>query len=589
MNWDIKTLHQARLISSLDRHLALNLAPQGGPVQTALALLSRALRQGHVAQDLTQLCETQLLGPEGWEEVAAPSQSELRQAVEQSPLVGQSGDFKPLIFDQGALYFQKYHRYERRLIENLTARLEQPRRELSPALEQAWKAQFKNQAPLNQGQPLAGLLAALQPLLLLTGGPGTGKTTTAFKIMAGMQQARLEAGAPPLKIRLVAPTGKAAARLGQSISAQASALSGPLAAALPQKAETIHRFLGFNPFEPAQFRHHAAYPVDLDLLILDEASMVDLPLFVKLLEAVPTEAQVVFMGDPDQLASVESGAVLADLAQDRDSRGLSQEMHQILGAYAPDGDGEAPGPPLLDHRIRLSVSHRFDAERGIGRLAEAVRLGKTPLLDYLHSEETGHQDHANLLEDQLLALLKQENQGLLQAKTPEAALEAQKGFGLLCALRQGRFGVAGVNDLAEREFGKGQLFYPYRPILIDQNAYHLGLANGDLGICLEGAGGVLEVWFEGPQGPVSFAPALLPAHSSAYALTVHKSQGSEFERVTLLLPQQFSEPLSKELVYTALTRAKARFDLLGPLEVFEQAAAAQVPRHSGLGRLLWGL
>ncbi|MDT8445373.1 MAG: exodeoxyribonuclease V subunit alpha [bacterium] len=590
MKWDLKSLSEGGLLCALDRQLAQRLIPEGGPVQTALALLSYALTQGHVGLDLSQLLRSQWPLAEGVLELSPPSAQELEAALNSHPLVGAPLEYKPLIWDGKRLYFQKYFDYQQRLIANIQDRLAQPSAPLTAELLKAHREAFAGLAALNQGQPLAALLAAVMPFFILTGGPGTGKTTTAFKMLLLLQQSRLDQGQAPLKIQLVAPTGKAAARLGESMNAQKVGLQRELAESLPDQAQTLHRFLGYQPFSPQDFLHHQGFLAEVDLLLLDEASMVDLPLFVKLLEALPVECKVILMGDPDQLASVESGAVLGDLAQDKDPRGLRQSFAEQLAELAPEGPFEAAGPALLDHRLRLKQSHRFDPNRGIGRLAEAVRLDHSPLLPLLQSEQTEHLEVKDpaAFKTQVERLLKAGLKPMHQSLDPTQALAAQRKFQLLTALRLGPYGVEGVNLIGEGLWGHNQSFYPHRPILITQNAPHLGLSNGDLGLCLPDAQAVLKVWFEGPEGPRAVPLALLPAHQSAYALTVHKSQGSEFDQVVLALPEVFCEPLCRELVYTALTRAKTRFCLLGSAEVFEEAVRQSATRHSGLGAAFWG-
>lgn len=596
MNWTLKNLRESGVIDSLDRQFALALGGPGAEdhLLCTLALLRRSLGLGHVAASLEGLCQQTYQTAKGPVEFFTPRPDELRRSLEKSGRLGTPGLYRPMILDQGLLYLQKYHRYQERLQVNLKARLEQPPLALDPITQGALEARFPKAGESWREQPLAVALALTQRFFLLTGGPGTGKTTTAFAILVLAQERALRTLGRPLKVALLAPTGKAAARLGQSVARQRAELEPILAKHLEVEAQTLHRFLGFDPRQPHQFFHHAGNLADRDLVLVDEASMIDLPLFVKLLEALPLGAQVILMGDPDQLAAVESGSVLKDLCQDQDSRKPTSALAPYLPKKVELGP---PGPRLLDHRLRLEESHRFDPKAGIGRLAQAIRLGEEGAWGLLGEEGPLAQRSVKTpleLEAALKAWLLEGRhyERLLSTNDPAQALAALGQVQVLCALREGPFGVAGINPLVQRlVFGdQGWDNLSHRPILIGANEPDLELYNGDLGVILRSPKGRQgdQAWFEGPQGPRSVPLALLPPYEPAFALTVHKSQGSEYDQVALVLPPTSQEILSQELLYTALTRAKKSFLLLGERPVFEGALKVRSTRRSGLKDALWG-
>ncbi|OGH04879.1 MAG: exodeoxyribonuclease V subunit alpha [Candidatus Lambdaproteobacteria bacterium RIFOXYD1_FULL_56_27] len=591
MRWNLINLAKAKLLSSLDRQFALHLAGPGQPAElyATLALVRRSLGLGHIGCALEDLCQSRYLSPDGPLEFEAPAVEELLKILSRTSFLGGPGDYRPLVLEGGLLYLHKYHRYQQRLITLVRERLDRPSHSLDPAT----LADLDRWFPTGpwEGQKLAAGLALAQEFFLLTGGPGTGKTTTAFWVLTLAQARRLRSGKEPLKLALLAPTGKAAARLSESVAAQlahhAPALDPLLAACLKVEAQTIHRFLGFLPQGQGRFLYHQENQSDRELVLVDEASMVDLPLFVKLLEAIPLGAQVILMGDPDQLAAVESGAVFKDLTQDQDLRRPSVRLKQSLPPAVELG---ALGPKLLDHRLRLTYSHRFAEQTGIGQLAQALRTGDETAWDhFVNSGDLAQKPASSPLQlGQSLELWVKEQEPyrpLLNAKDPSAALGAIKRVQLLCALREGPFGVSGLNRRLQELLFPGTLWdqLPIRPILITANDPDLGLFNGDPGVILGG-----QAWFEGPQGPRAVALSLLPPHEPAFALTVHKSQGSEYEEVALVLPPTTQEILSLELLYTALTRAKKRFLLLGERPVFEGALKVRSTRRSGLREALWG-
>ncbi|WP_432460745.1 exodeoxyribonuclease V subunit alpha [Agarivorans sp. QJM3NY_25] len=451
-------------------------------------------------------------------------------------------------------------------------------------------------------QQLAALQACYQTRLVISGGPGTGKTTTVTRLLALLQDLQLSAGKPPLSIQLVAPTGKAAARLSESIIGAKHQLnaSEQTIATIPEQASTIHRLLGVIPGR-AEFRHHANNPLALDMLVVDEASMIDLPLMVKLLAAMPKQARLILLGDKDQLASVEAGAVLGDLCAFI-SHGYSAKLVAFLQACSGFNlaQQQASSPlAIADKLCLLRKSYRFDARSGIGLLAGAVNQGRAaqalellmsqrPDLPYQALNQATYQD--------LLGRVVQGYQPYLSALQQGEAMQQVftlfHRFQLLVALRKGELGVSGLNQrlesLLQRQglialpASSDSVWYVGRPVMIEQNDHEQQLYNGDIGICAADDSGQLMVAFESANGLRWLLPSRLPAHQSVYAMTVHKSQGSEFDQVVMLLPPAKQALVNRELLYTAITRAKSEFSLYAEPDSIRAACRNKTQRRSGL-------
>jgi exodeoxyribonuclease V alpha subunit len=442
-------------------------------------------------------------------------------------------------------------------------------------------------------QKLAVALALENRLTLISGGPGTGKTTTVAALLAC-----LLATDPELRIALAAPTGKAAARLIEALGSRAGGLPAELQARLPREAHTVHRLLGVTP-EPGRFRHHAGNPLAVDVLVVDEASMLDLALATRLVEAVPPGARLILLGDKDQLAAVEAGAVFAELsASPALGAACVARLAEISGipahAIVPPVEGSAAGP-LADCVVWLTASHRFAADSGIGRLAALIRegdgagavdclAGGDPALGWLDAApafaamQAGYRPYLDALR---------------AGAGPAGLFAAFDAFRVLCPLREGPRGVAAVNEALARWL-RGSLahpadpgplspWFPGRPVMVLRNDPALGLFNGDVGLCLAEASGEILVHFpDGTGGWRTLPPLRLPEHETALAMTVHKAQGSEFGEVLVLLPEQPVRVMSRELLYTAVTRARERVTLAGPGAVIEAACVTPTRRYSGL-------
>lgn len=507
----------------------------------------------------------------------------LADTLRSSPVVGAPGDHRPLILDrEHRLYLQRYWACENTLARAIRSRLGPPPPGLDPTLLAKSLARYFPGAGPDDLQQKAVAAAATGRFAVITGGPGTGKTRTVVALLAVLIEQFQAQGRTP-RIALAAPTGKAAARLTQSISETAAALALPpqVRALLPGEAATVHRLLGNIPGSSA-FRHNAGRPLPLDLLIVDEASMADLLLMAALFEALGPQTRVVLLGDKDQLASVEAGYVLGDICQ------------------PPPGTPNSA--PLHGRIVELRKNYRFKDDSAIHRLSTLVNSGDADGVLRLLGEGT---DPALRFAPTpapaaMAAALRQPLQegfrACLTENDPRAALARLNDFRILCALRQGPCGVAGLNRMAEHLLAQaglihpGQTHYHGRPVIILQNAYDLNLFNGDTGLILRDpeAGGQLRAFFLDSKGALQrLLPTRLPEHESVFAMTVHKSQGSEFRRLLFVLPERDTPVASRELVYTALTRAREAVTLWAPEAVLAAAIARTTARTSGLRSALW--
>jgi exodeoxyribonuclease V alpha subunit len=401
-------------------------------------------------------------------------------------------------------------------------------------------------------------------------------------------------GGERLAIGLAAPTGKAAARMAEAIRNAKAALpvSDAVKAHLPEEARTLHRLLGSRGDSP-QVRHNATNPLALDVLVVDEASMVDLALMAKLVDALPPTARLILLGDKDQLAAVEAGAVFAELCEGRgfDARAAA-DLQRITGQQVTVED---PRSALGDAVVLLTHSHRFAGDSGIGELARRINGGdvagtlkllREPRSDLAWQAQPTPQDLLERLDRGYAPFLAAAKHG-----DPAQAFAAFNAFRALCAQREGPWGVSGINEALEArikrrsQVASRERWYAGRAVMVRQNDYALGLFNGDIGICLHSEHG-LRVFFEAEQGFRPFAPARLPSHDSAFAMTVHKSQGSEFAEVLLALPEQPSPLLTRSLFYTGITRAKHKVEIWGLAARLGEAVSCKAERAAGLAERL---
>jgi exodeoxyribonuclease V alpha subunit len=716
----LQALVQAGALRTIDHALAQSLrrleptTPDN--VLAAAALASLAISKGHAGFLPAQpqaLLDVDIDWPQAddwiaqlraspW--VSTPVDS-TDPADPQSPLVLEGAVGEPSL-----LYLRRYREYERRLalgLQRIGSHAPEPGNpaalaplfaQLFPRAPTATRPEnHHNTSPVHgrgraegagegalsiDHQARAAALALRHNLLLVTGGPGTGKTTTITRLLVLLAAQAQHAGRSAPRIALAAPTGRAAERMAESLRNATQALAAlgvdaVLIAQLPTTGTTLHRLLGTLPDSP-RFRHHADNPLPFDVIVVDEASMIDLPLMAKLVEAVDDGARLVLLGDPDQLPSVEAGDVLSGILRaagdgnriaDDDAEALRpllgdtaalpisdsrrsdrhpSDHHHSLDRHAsganpsdaqssyrqssdhhpPDrhpresGDpatllptsSDAQDPHLTNHsttesrgynnpsgfpgaHVHLQRGYRQSAALDLPPLATTVREGDSnTALSLLRGGTLAgvhfHEDLTDPLQAQRERLLAHCT-ALADAASPAEALALAGRLRILTAVREGPQGARGLNARIEELLGgtrrgvgpASNRYFHGRLLLITENSYRHRLFNGDIGICLRDEQGALVAWFPGddPQHPRAFHPAALPAHESAFAMTVHKAQGSEFEEVWLLLPARFNRVLSRELVYTGITRARQQLHLAGSEAVIREALARHASRWSGLG------
>ena len=652
------------LLRHIDSALAAQLLRLDGQASPALlvaaALLAQMEGRGHTCLPLADLCAPPVAmlgwptvaveGPQGlralwahlpatladWQAALQSSTSRACSRLSEAPDQGQ-----PLVLGGTAhaplLYLRRYAGYEKRVGQGLLQRAREPLAVPDSAARQ-WLDRFfvpsadalSETSSATDWQKVACAVALRARLSVITGGPGTGKTYTAARLLALLLA--LHQGDSPLRVALAAPTGKAAARLKQSIDnaltslqdqvPEGSGLDLNTLIARMGPARTLHSLLGARP-DTRQFRHHAANPLDVDVLIVDEASMVHLEMMDALLQALPATARLVLLGDKDQLASVEAGAVLGDLCRDaaegRYSADTAQFVQTVAGQTLPAEYLSAGAAPVLAQQtVMLRQSRRFKG--AIGQLALAVNRGDAAAARAAFNPAVG----AVPWPGSVSALLA------LQPTTPQAVcdlalgahgqpsyadylrlmqvgptgqgidthsawvrsvLQAFERFRILCAVHQGDWGTQGLNAAVQKALADDDLlkvtgeWFAGRPVMVTRNDAQLGVFNGDVGVVLPNHEGKLKVWFLDGEALRSVSVMRLAQVETAFVMTVHKSQGSEFEHTALVLPPGGAEVLSRELVYTGITRAREQFTLLeAEAGLLEAAMARPSVRASGLAQ-----
>jgi len=577
---------EAGVLSDADAHIAATLARLAGEhdpaVVLAAALAARAPRVGHVCVDLCTVAGSIVADLAGDDvDVAAlpwPPADSWAASVAASDLV--AGLTPPLVLDGTRLYAERYHVYERRVAEDLLRRaaVDLPPVRAVAAVVDA----LLGDGASEQRRAVDG--ACGNALTVLVGGPGTGKTTTVAALLAS-----LVAADPDVQIALAAPTGKAAARLGVALRDAAQHLEPALAQRLAStEASTIHRLLGVRRWSSTRFHHDRHRPLPHDVVIVDEMSMVSLPLMAKLLDAVRPDARLVLVGDPGQLVSVEAGSVLGDVA-----------------GPETEADDVPVRMPLTGRVQALRNSRRFPTGSPIDRFAHAVRAGDADAAMAVLGERAGAAatsldwlpvapddgDAIATIRDLVLPLSTSVCERAA-AGDAAGALTLLEQTRILCAHRRGAFGVerwnarvdAWLTTAGARPPGA---WYPGRPILVTANDYRLGLYNGDLGVVVESPAGRRVAFDSAGEAVRLVAPVRLEAVETVHAMTIHKSQGSEFDHVVVVLPPAGSRLATRELLYTAVTRARERVTVIGDEAALRAAIGARVVRASGLREALW--
>jgi len=562
----LRTFNEAGVLEAADVHLGTRLAAIVGEadprVQLAVALANRAVRAGSVCIDLRSVTEVEPALP--W-----PAYDEWLAAVRASPLVEQG----VVWVEYDLVYLDRYRRQEAQVWDDLSDRAARP----APALDDTRLAAsldrlFPDPAPTGADwteQRAACARAAGQWTTVLTGGPGTGKTTTVARLLAILAE-QLEADGGSARIAITAPTGKAAARLQEQVLASSADFDATDLGRLHGiQATTLHRLLGFRPDNSTRFRHSRSNRLPFDVIVVDETSMVSLTMMARLLEAVRPDARLVLVGDPDQLASVEAGAVLND----------------IVAGYAGREDSPV---------VSLTKVHRFGPH--IGALAAALRAGDAD--EVIQVLSAGHDEVVWLTDDDRASLIREtsltaalEVRDRAWAGDAEGALAALDRHRLLCAHRES---VRHWNQQIEHWLAEatGDLLYEPmyvgRPLLVTANDYGLGVYNGDTGVVIRSAGEQRRAVISGSAGALDFAPTRLSDVETMHAMTIHKSQGSQADVVTVLLPAADSRLLTCELFYTAVTRASGRVRVVGSEAEVRAGVGRRAQRASGLQRRISG-
>jgi exodeoxyribonuclease V alpha subunit len=576
----------------------------------AAALVSMAVREGNVCLDLHNLPLIEGLNLSGTSAV-----KDWQHALQKSSVVGKPGEIRPLILDDALrLYLFRYWEYEKELLDFL---IETGKKTDFEWIRRDWETCKRRldrlfpDSSAEEGmkgevnlQKVAACSVLSNKLAIISGGPGTGKTLTiarAIILLLELSDARM------LRVALAAPTGKAARRLQEAIldAAEIFVEDDKIRAAIPKQAMTIHRLIG-GAAHSSRFRRNRENPLPFDMVVIDEASMVDLPLMVRLIRAMPEHARLVLLGDRDQLASVEAGAVLGDICGYRQLNDFSADSAASLSPLVGEKVKELPLPPLTppsplrNSLIELTRNYRFSGQSRISRLSSTIKRGDgTAAFSVLR--DTGDDScrwsplprasELPLMIKDIISRFKEYFYHIDNRSEYEGLFDIFDRFRILCALRHGPYGAIEVNRLCEEMlYREGAIsaqepFYPGRPVMITINDYTMKLFNGDTGFILpdpEREGG-LSAFFRSQSGELRrFSPFRLPEHETLYAMTVHKSQGSEFDHVLLILPDYDAPVLTRELIYTAVTRARKTVTIWGNENIFIGAVSRRMKRSSGL-------
>jgi len=564
----LKTLGVSELACQFASYIARLDKSDDALVAVTAALVSEAVSEGHVCLSLdTAIIAEPLID-------LIPDKKQWQQRLLASNVVELAGGYAPMVLtEQNLLYLYRYWQHEQDVAAQIKRR-SQKKVEFDLAKLIDDFAIWQSTVDGTDWQKVAVLMALTQGLTIISGGPGTGKTTIVKTLLRFLHHQNAD-----LRVALAAPTGKAAARLQQSTQDSDFRF----------EVKTIHRLLGITGDNEAG-RYSAERQLAVDVLIIDEASMIDINLMAKVLLALPENARLILLGDSQQLASVESGAVLASLCQH--SVQFSNNFVEVAQQCEIDGLTVSQQPDFLTNQlVQLQHSYRFKADSLIWQLANRVNSGDVNgVFNLLAEQPVWQQADDNTILQILLAGYDGFIKSVEAKHDPKVILEQFEQFRLLAALKRGAQSVEAVERLmhrylAQRGWRTQHDFYHGRPIMISQNDYRQQLFNGDIGVVLLDTDGQLKAFFSFDDSLRSVPLNRLPAHDTAFAMSVHKSQGSEFEHVAVLLPEVINPVLNRELLYTAITRAKQSVILLSTAEVLEHSIQSQHKRQSGLTHL----
>ena len=613
MNFEIDELKVSGAFNEIDFHLADFICGKAGKksglLYMVILLLSNRLSQGDVClvpglmagRPVSDFTQGALPGE--YDELLIPDEDEIISTVRESGIAGGEGDMLPVIIDEkNRIYFHKYFFYEKSLADSITGLAAGGgQQQVTPDVKDAFRRLFPRSGGETDWQAAAAWSSLNSRFTVISGGPGTGKTSTVIRILALL----VEISSAGLSVALAAPTGKAAARLSESIALSIGDLpvSDDVKKVIPREASTIHRLLGAVSGS-TEFRHGRENPLGYDVIVVDECSMADLALMYRFFDAVKSGARVILLGDRDQLSSVEGGAVFGDICDSGREHGCSAAFikggTELLGEnFASDcASDEAPGP-LNDSMTILRRSYRFSGTGGIGLFSEMARSGNSSgALELLKQGASGDLVITGRCEAGVIEAAFREAAGKAfgdgEAPLHEEVLNFIKGFAILTATRKGEYGAASLNGMAELVLAEMGVIYPRgvfyegRPVMVTRNDYGLSLFNGDIGVACSTDEG-LRVMFNRPDGSrVYVHPSRMPGHETAFAMTIHKSQGSEFDDVLVVLPPGGSSIMTRELLYTAVTRAKGRVALASDAVTVAAMIDNPMRRMTGLRERLWG-
>lgn len=614
----LHALNERGLLSDIDIYFAFFIDSLEDEKENSELLLAAALTsnmttdQKHICLDLKEFSGKSIHDifpdnplPEETGNIKLPSSGEWTKKLKESRSVGIPGELAPLILDSaGRLYLQRYWNYENELAQSIKKRIMENSVSVDiELLKDGLARYFPNSpdAPAPNWQKVAAFAALSRNFCVISGGPGTGKTRTAAAIAGLLLE---QSGTEKFRILLAAPTGKASIRLKESVRETKNKLDCPekIKDMIPEEASTIHRLLGYIPGSP-YFQYNKSNPLPAEAVIVDEASMIPLALMSKLLDAVPEKSRVILLGDKDQLASVEAGFTMNDIC---DAAGDNVFSPEFIETYRRLAGEELPASTenkgkICDFAVSLKHSYRIENRSAIGPAGMAVNCGDSQKLFEIIRDAPPEQLSFQKISDR--AELKHKLGKQVDAhflpyfgmRNISEALNAFNGFKILAALREGYFGISSLNLMIEEIiseklalYRKGP-FYHGQPVMISRNDYRNRLFNGDTGMIWKAPGGKsqLRAYFPSEEGKLrDFSPSHLPQNETAYAVTIHKSQGSEYDSVLIIMPDKISPLLSRELIYTAVTRARKKVEIWGTPDIIDYAVKSRIIRSSGLKDML---